>query len=86
MFFRKGESQYKQVLTAQALRNELPDPKRDKITCVKMIGKDIKKNTDLLNLKCEMDIQNLLISVSVSVAAIIGEKNKKTGLFKWREP
>jgi predicted aspartyl protease len=33
-----------------------------------------------------MDIQNLPTSASVSAATIIGEKNKKAGLSKWREP
>jgi hypothetical protein len=82
MFFRKGKSQYKQILAVQALRSGLPDPKRDKIACVKMIGEDMGKDADLSDLKCEMDIQNLLISVSVSATIIIGKKNKKTGLSK----
>jgi hypothetical protein len=85
MFFKKGESQYKQVLAAQALRNRPPDPKRDEIACVRMIGKDMGKDADLSDLKCEIDIQNFPISASISVAAIIREKNKKTGLSKWRE-
>jgi hypothetical protein len=68
------------------LRNEFPNPKRGKIACVKMIGKNMKKDADLSNLKYKMNIQNLLILTSVFVAAIIGKKNKKTGLFKWREP
>jgi hypothetical protein len=82
IFFKKEESQYKQVLTVQTLRNKLSDPKRDKITCVKIIGKDIRKDTDLLNLKYKMNIQNLLTSASVSVAAIIEKKNKRTNLSK----
>jgi hypothetical protein len=35
------------------------------------------KDTDLLNLKYEIDIQNLSISASVSAAIIIGEKKIK---------
>jgi hypothetical protein len=64
------------------LRNGPPNPKRDKITCVKMIKKNIKKDADLLNLKCEIDIQNLFILISVSATIIIEKKNKKTGLSK----
>jgi hypothetical protein len=56
IFFRKKESQYKQVLATQTLRNRLPNSKRDKIACVKIIGKNIKENTDLLDLKYKMDI------------------------------
>jgi hypothetical protein len=56
MFFRKRESQYKQVLAAQALRNKLPDPKRDKIACVRMIEEDMGEDADLSDLKCEMNI------------------------------
>jgi hypothetical protein len=82
MFFRKRESQYKQVLAVQALRNRFPDPKRDEIACVKIIGKDMEKDVNLLDLKYKINIQNLLISVSVSMAAIIRKKNKKTGLSK----
>jgi hypothetical protein len=86
MFFRKEESQYKQVLAAQILRNGFPDPKRDEIACVKIIGKDMRKNTDLSDLECEMDIQNFLTLASISATTIIRKKNKKTDLFKWREP
>jgi hypothetical protein len=43
MFFKKGKSQYKQVLAVQVLRNKLSDPKRDKIACVKIIEKENKK-------------------------------------------
>jgi hypothetical protein len=68
------------------LRSKSPDPKRDKIACVRMIGKDMRKDIDLSDLKYEMNIQNLFTLTSVSVAAIIKEKNKKAGLFKWREP
>jgi hypothetical protein len=64
------------------LRNEFPDPKRNKIACVKMIGKDMRKDANLLDLKCEMDIQNLSISVFISATTIIGEKNKKINLSK----
>jgi hypothetical protein len=46
----------------------------------------MKKDTDLSDLECEMDIQNLPTLASVSAATIIGEKNKKTDLSKWREP
>jgi hypothetical protein len=56
IFFKKGESQYKQVLTIQALRNKLSDPKRDKIACVKMIGEDMKKNANLSDLEYKIDI------------------------------
>jgi hypothetical protein len=56
IFFKKEESQYKQILAVQALRNKFSDPKRDKITCVKMIGKDMKENANLSDLECEMDI------------------------------
>jgi hypothetical protein len=56
MFFRKRKSQYKQVLAAQALRNRPPDPKRDKIACVRMIKENMKEDTDLSDLKCKMDI------------------------------
>jgi hypothetical protein len=45
------------------------------------MGEDI----DLLDLKCEMDIQNFPTLAFVSATTIIGKKNKKTGLFKWRE-
>jgi hypothetical protein len=55
-FLKKKESQYKQVLTVQALRNELSDSKRDKIACVRIIEKDMKEDINLLDLKCEMDI------------------------------
>jgi hypothetical protein len=47
-----------------------------------MIGKNIKEDTDLLNLKCEIDIQNLFISASISAATIIKNKNKKINLSK----
>jgi hypothetical protein len=40
------------------------------------------KDTNLSDLKYKMNIQNLPILASVSVAVIIGKKNKKTGLFK----
>jgi hypothetical protein len=43
------------------------------------------KDTDLLDLKCEMDIQNFPILASISAAIIIEKKNKKTNLSKWRE-
>jgi hypothetical protein len=56
IFFRKGKSQYKQILATQTLRNRFSDPKRDKIACVRIIGKDIEKDADLSDLKCEMDI------------------------------
>jgi hypothetical protein len=56
MFFRKEKSQYKQILAAQALRNRFSDPKRNKIACVKMIGKDMREDVNLLDLKCEIDI------------------------------
>jgi hypothetical protein len=46
----------------------------------------LTKNTNLSDLKYEMDIQTLLTLASVSAATIIGEKNKKTNLFKWRKP
>jgi hypothetical protein len=85
IFFKKEESQYKQVLAVQALRNGFPDSKRDKIACVKIIGKNIGEDTDLLDLKCEIDIQNLPILISVSATTIIKEKNKKANLSKWRE-
>jgi hypothetical protein len=68
------------------LRSGPPDPKRDEIACVRMIGEDMGENADLSDLKCEMDIQNLPTSASVSATTIIREKNKKTGLSKWREP
>jgi hypothetical protein len=67
------------------LRNGPPDSKRDKIACVRMIGEDMEKDADLLNLECEMDIQNFSILASISATIIIGEKNKKIDLFKWRE-
>jgi hypothetical protein len=82
MFFRKEESQYKQILATQTLRNRPPDPKRGKIACIRMIEKDIKEDTNLSNLECEMDIQNLPTSASVSITTIIGKKNKKTNLSK----
>jgi hypothetical protein len=50
-----------------------------------MIKKNIKENTNLSDLKCKMNIQNLLTSISIFVAAIIEKKNKKTDLSKWRE-
>jgi hypothetical protein len=56
IFFRKEESQYKQVLAVQALRNKSPDLKRGKIAGVKIIGKDMGEDIDLSDLKCEMDI------------------------------
>jgi hypothetical protein len=56
IFFKKRESQYKQILAVQTLRNKSSNPKRDKITCVKIIGKNIKKNINLSDLKCEIDI------------------------------
>jgi hypothetical protein len=59
------------------LRNRFSDPKRGEIACVKIIGKNMGKDTDLLNLKYEIDIQNLSISASVSAAIIIGEKKIK---------
>jgi hypothetical protein len=74
MFFRKKESQYKQILAAQALRNKPPNPKRGEIACVKIIEKNIKKDTDLSDLEYKIDIQNLLISVSVSATIIIKKK------------
>jgi hypothetical protein len=82
IFFKKKESQYKQILTTQTLRNEPPNPKRDKIAYVKIIEKDIKKNTDLSDLEYEINIQNLPISASVSTTTIIGKKNKKANLSK----
>jgi hypothetical protein len=42
----------------------------------------MKKDTDLSDLKYEIDIQNLPISASISATIIIGKKNKKTDLFK----
>jgi hypothetical protein len=45
----------------------------------------MRKDANLLDLKYEMDIQNLSILVSISAITIIGEKNKKINLFKWRE-
>jgi hypothetical protein len=82
MFFKKRESQYKQILAAQTLRNRPPDPKRDEIACVKIIKKDIEKNANLSNLKYEINIQNLPTSASISATTIIKKKNKKTGLSK----
>jgi hypothetical protein len=67
------------------LRSGLPNSKRDKIACVKIIGENMGKNVDLSDLECEIDIQNFSILVFVSAIIIIREKNKKTDLFKWRE-
>jgi hypothetical protein len=50
-----------------------------------MIGKDMGENANLSDLEYKIDIQNFPISVSIFVAAIIGKKNKKTDLSKWRE-
>jgi hypothetical protein len=50
-----------------------------------MIGKDMREDTDLSDLKYKINIQNFFISVSISATIIIGEKNKKTSLSKWRE-
>jgi hypothetical protein len=47
-----------------------------------MIGKNIKENADLSDLKCKINIQNLPISASVSAVTIIGKKNKKISLSK----